>query len=108
MTEIEREYQEKTKIMRKQLPEEEFAQRMEEMVGHLEGSVDFILHQCLRTQVGQGSRGANKENIRSNHGNGGKVKVKSATKRRQERAEKSIYEAVLEERELRRARRRML
>lgn len=79
LTEIEKEYQERAKVLKKQLPEEEFASKMEEVVGHLEGSVDFILQQCLR---GQGNRESNKENIRSNHGNGGKVRVKSATKRR--------------------------
>lgn len=119
---LEKLYKEKLRRMRR--CEEDLSKEMDEMVGFLEGSVEFIINDCLREPEAKAERQSssesdnnnNKENFSLNRGNEnkeknlckkGQNKPDHRSKEKSGKTQKSIYEAVLEERE-KRGRKKMI
>lgn len=83
-------------------------------MGNLEGSVEFILRNCLTLEQPQSNfrddkrrrADSDKENVRINQHLPDRIKRKDLEQRQIEK-EKSVYEAVLEERQ-RRAKKKMI
>lgn len=85
-------------------------QRAEAALGELEASVDFILNDCFTFHPGKENRN-DRDNRDQKHDKDIKKTTKKGVERHAEKAErqeKSIYESVLEERKMRRSKKRLI